>query len=136
MRFFTNRFFLRITLTLSLLVGVLVILTKADLCEKGNACDTLVNTIEPLGLLLFIPILLLPLAVIFAFVDGSIFNAWKRFAVWGIPALLVLSYVVTRDTGSHNFFSMDFSLYFLAILYGLFFLISLAIIAITAFKNG
>lgn len=80
-------------------------------------------------------ILLISLTLITFIFQNSIFEAWKKFAIWGIPVLLVLTYLVTRDTGGHNFFSMDFSLYSLAILYGLFFLISLAIIAITAFKN-
>lgn len=135
MRLFTNRLFLQVTLTLSLLMVFLVSLNKIGLCERGGICSTIVDTIEPLDFLLFVPIILLPLAVIFIFIDNRIFKVWKKFAIWGIPVLLISTYLVTRDASGRNFFSMDFSLYFLAIIYGLFFFFSLIIIAVTTYRN-
>lgn len=135
MKWLTKKLFISFILVWSTIVSVLVVLTKLDLCERGSNCNLVVHAIEPLGLFLFVPIAFLPIAIIFVFLKEVNYVSWKKFAIWAVPIVLILTYLVTRDTGGSNFFTMDFSLYFLAIIYGLFFFISLLVIGTSAWRN-
>lgn len=115
----------------------ITILSFSDYCRLNQQCVSFFVNYDPWYWMNYI--FITPLIIFFSLITipfkVSVFEAWKKFAVWGVPIVLVLTYLTTRDTGGHNFFSMDFSLYFLVIIYGLFFLTSLVIIGVTAFKN-
>lgn len=135
MRFFTKRVFLATSVFLTLFF-VFIFLLGTKYCYNDLTCRQLRKTFSE-DFLIFtalFPILLI-ISIITHFLSTSVFEAWKKFAVWAIPVLLVLTYLVTRDTGGSNFFTMDFSLYFLAIIYGLFFLSSLIVIGIATTKS-
>lgn len=137
MHFLTKTHFILIGLLGTFILVLITILSFSDLCRSNQNCISIfvnLNIWYWANYILFTPMILL-FTLITSWMRLSVFGAWKRFAVWAIPVLLVLTYFVTRDTGGNNFFTMDFSLYFLAIIYGLFFLSSLIVIGIAAFRN-
>lgn len=136
MKYLTKKKFLLFSILFLLIPLAAIIIQETCDYKSEGWCRENWTLLGELGKTTLWPsILLISLTLMTFIFQNSIFEAWKKFAIWGIPVLLVLTYLVTRDTSSHNFFSMDFSLYFLAILYSLFFLISLMIIVVTAFRN-
>lgn len=130
-------------LELTILLGIILWLVAQTLpipwCKDNVVCSEIYYS-DYLGVFVYsiigFMIAVLPFSLLTLFLKEKVFDAWKKFAVWGVPLVLILTYLVTRDTGGSNFFSMDLSLYFLAIIYGLFFLGSLAVIIFTAFKKN
>lgn len=121
------------TFILILVTGV----SFSDFCHLSQPC---VSTFVRLDIwywanYIFIAPVILFFLLITNWMNYKIFEAWKKFAIFALPIILILTFLVTRDTGGSNFFSMDYSLYFLAIIYGLFFLGSLAVIIFTALKK-
>ena len=130
-----NAFILSILLLAIPLTAIII----QELCNyrESNWCQSHWSLIGNVGKITLWPSLILFITLILScFFKASVFESWKKFAVWAVPVILILTYFITRDTGGSNFFSMDFSVYFLAIVYGLFFLTSLVIIAISAFKKN
>ena len=58
----------------------------------------------------------------------SVFEAWKRFAVWAVPVLLAITALLVIGGEGNAFFSFGFGPFILLVLYALYFLISLIII--------
>jgi len=76
----------------------------------------------PSILTFFFSLLTLPLT-------PAIFEAWKRFAVWAVPVMLVVTTLLILGGEGNAYFSFGLGPFILMILYGLYVLISLTIIA-------
>lgn len=77
----------------------------------------------PSILFLVTVILMLPLPL-------TVFERWKRFAVWGLPVLIVITYLMVaadKAQGS-GLFNYSFAPVILMFLYGTFIIVSFAII--------
>lgn len=64
-----------------------------------------------------------------------VFNTWKKFALFSVPLVLVLTYLTIKGGGREGFFSLDFTPYYLFTIYGIFFLVSIIIILIAVFRE-
>lgn len=84
--------------------------------------------------------ILLPLLLPFLFtlpLKPSVFNAWKKFAVWVIPITFVATFALMFAPSGSGLggFGGAFLLLLILILYGLYLLISLIIIAFAWWKS-
>jgi|SRR3989344_3242427 len=129
----------RVSVFFSLLaLGVVVIwnFNINNVCSVNGALS--ISCSEVFGVLLytlialtlsFIPSLLtLPLA-------SAVFEAWKRFAVWAVPAMLAITALLIFGGEGNAYFSFGLGPFILMILYGLYFLVSLIIIITVALKE-
>lgn len=135
MKFLSKRLVLAASFLLSM-VFILLLFLGTDQCYNNDLCKP-IRTILSNDFFVFtviFPIFLL-ISLITYPLKQIVFETWKKFAVWAVPVVLILTYIITNDSGSGGFFSMDFSLYYLAIVYGLFFLTSLTIIGVSAFRS-
>ena len=57
------------------------------LCYRSWLDSIFLDIINPLY---FFSLFLLPIAIVLAFVQRSIFNSWLKLAVWALPLLLIL----------------------------------------------
>lgn len=138
MHYLSKRTIVLIGLLGSIILLSLFLISSSDLCRSNPECISAFvkyNLWDWANYILITPIIL-SLSLLTYILNPRVFESWKKFAVWAMPVILLLTYLVTRDTGGSNFFSMDFSLYFLAIIYGLFFLISLVIITVSALRKN
>ena len=85
------------------------------------------NIATYLALVILPSLFALPLA-------STVFEAWKRFAVWAVPAMLAITALLILGGEGNAYFSFGFGPFILMILYGLYFLVSLVIIIIAAVK--
>lgn len=124
-----------LSLALTIVFGLIIVL-GTDACYSNPVCREVRRNVlnDYLSITMIFPILLL-ISVITYRLKSTVFESWKKFAIWAVPLVLLLTFLITRDSGGSNFFTMDYSLYFLAILYGLFFLISLTIIAVSTIRS-
>lgn len=138
MKFITKR-------TLSIFIAALAFVTltlykilPTGWCKEDFICNSIYRS-DYLGTIIYSSIGLIaatfPCLLILLFLRDEAFEAWKKFAVWTVPVVLLLTYFVTSDTGSGGFFAMDFSIYYLAIVYATFFLTSLIIIVISTLRS-
>lgn len=138
MEFATKKKVLIVTIMLSIGVWILYLILPTDWCDTNTICRGVYGN-DYLGVIIYGCIgfiaTVLPFSLITFFLHENVFETWKKFAKWSIPIVLTLMFFITQDTGGSNFFSMDFTLFFLGIIYGLFFLISLAVIAVSALRN-
>lgn len=137
MKFFTKKSVLLLSLLGTTILVLTTFLSLSDFCRSSQPCISVFvkyNIWDWANYILITPILLL-----FSFLtyrlNDVVFEAWKNFIIWALPIVFILTYFATHDSGGGSFFTMDFSIYFLAILYGLFFLTSITIIGVSAFRS-
>lgn len=84
----------------------------------------------------YLAILLIPFFLTLFFAP-SVFDAWRKFAVWAIPIVLILTFIISRmsDGGGVGVAGFHPGLLLLPVLYGLYFLVSIAIIIVTAIRE-
>lgn len=84
----------------------------------------------------YLTILLIPFFLTMFF-SPSVFGAWKKFAVWAIPIVLILTFFIGRmsDGGGVGVAGFHPALILLPVLYGFYFLVSFAIIIGTAIRE-
>jgi hypothetical protein len=71
------------------------------------------------------------------FLGEHIFDRWKWFAVFAIPIILILTFIIGRmsDGGGVGVAGFHPGLILLPVLYGFYFLVSFAIIIVTAIRE-
>jgi len=67
------------------------------------------------------------------FFKGIVFEAWKKFAVMAIPIVLLISYFITQIPTSG--FVDARPVFYMALLYGSYFLVSFVIIGLAWYRN-
>ncbi len=137
MEFFSKKNTLVVSLLGTIVLSSLTIVSFSEICRYSQACVSLFvryDLWDWANYILITPLILL-LSLLTYWLNQRVFESWKKFAVIGVPIVLVLTYFITRPTGGSNFFTMDWSLYFLAVIYGLFFLISLIIIMVSVLRS-
>ena len=141
----------KITLLSSIvvLIGAIVyadLLTR--LCKESYVCGSLYwsyfwsGTVPWTMITIFL--LVFPFSLITLPLPNVVFEAWKRFAVWGVPLVSVLAslWITSEQAHSNGFFDFGFGPIVLGFLYGVFMIISFVIIvkswirARRAFKKG
>lgn len=116
---------------------VMSILAFTSSCRSTDACLSFFIAYDPWywANYIFITPFLLILSLVTYWLNQRVFEAWKKFVIFALPVVLILTWYSTRDIGEGGFFSLDFTLFFLGIIYGLFFLISIIIILIAWAHN-
>src|SRR3990167_3788483 len=84
----------------------------------------------------YLAILLIPFFLTL-FLSSYVFGAWKKFAVWAIPVVLILTFIIGRmsDGGGVGVAGFHPGLILLPVLYGLYFITSFAIIIVSAIRE-
>lgn len=122
----------RNALITALLSIVLFVLLSEELtiCKSvlNNMCIPASDTIE-LVVMMFM-LCVSPFVIVLSFLHKTIFESWKRFAVWGVPTVAILTYLlIARDEAtSGGFFDYNITAWILGLLYGIFVVTSLVII--------
>lgn len=118
-------------------IGLVSILIFTGTCTSSDTCVSFFVKYDPWYWVtyLFISPFLLFISLLTYKMKAIVFESWKKFAIWGVPIVLTITWYLTRDTGGGGFFGVDFTFEFLLILYGLFTLISLVLIFTTAIKH-
>lgn len=139
MKYITRKNVLIFTVALSSIVGLLFFLLPTDWCRNNFLCRE-IYTNEYLGFFIYLSIAFatatLPCTLLTLLLSERVFNTWKKFALIALPFVLVLTFYVLMGSGGSNFFTMDFTLFFLSLIYGPFFLISLIIIIVSALRKS
>lgn len=137
MKFITKRRLLTASLVIGVGVYLFALLLGTDWCEGNLVCskyfywgtytDSIVLTIS--GFVFAT----LPITLITYPFSDRIFEAWKRFAVYAVPMVLIGYYYIEESGIGRGW--LDFTIVYLMMLYGTFFLISLIIIAVAAWRG-
>lgn len=126
-------------LTLSLLVTWIFVVPIVGTCSSDLVCATLVNILGPSfpEIFLFIPFLILLPALISLPLNNFVFENWKKFSVWAVPILIILSYLIIKreESVSGGFMSVEIGPLLIGLLYALYTVISLTIIGVTWYKS-
>lgn len=82
-------------------------------------------------------ILTLPCLLILFFLADRVFDRWKWFALFAIPIVLTLTFIIGRMRGGGGVGVVGFhpGLILLPVLYGVYFITSFAIIIVTAIRE-
>lgn len=128
-------------------VGLLFLLIPLSLIYVQTICDypdsewcqsnwSLIGT---LGKVTFWPsIMFFVFTLITLTMKENVFEAWKKFAMWATPLVVILTYfIMNMESGGGGVGgpSIHLGAILLPLLYGAYFLISLGIIAVSAFRN-
>lgn len=78
-----------------------------------------------------------PLLILCALLPIASFNSWKMFSVWAAPLTALLTFFIARmsDGGGVGVVGFHPGLIYIPLLYGTYFLISIGIIAVSAFRS-
>lgn len=104
-------------------------LSAEGLCWRFWSDIAAIGRITLMYGILFIPALLaLPS-------PPSVFEAWKRFAVWAVPVLFALFLLTMFVDEGNSYYSFGFTGFALVVLYALYLLSSLGIIAVAVYRS-
>lgn len=78
-----------------------------------------------------------PFLILCALLPIASFNSWKMFSVWAAPLTALLTFFVARmsDGGGIGVAGFHPGLIYIPLLYGTYFLISIGIITVSAFRS-
>ncbi len=82
----------------------------------------------------YITLLVLPALLTLPF-RQTLFESWKRFAVFAVPVILALTALLMLGDEGDPYISLGFGPFILMVLYGLYFFISLIIIIVAALRK-
>ena len=139
MKFLTKRSVILSTLTLSLLVAWIFVVPIIGTCSSDLVCTVLVDILgyDFPEILLFIPFLILFPALVSLPMNNFVFENWKKFSIWAVPILIILSYLIIRreESMGGGFMSVEIGPIIIGILYAIYSLVSLLIIGVTWYRN-
>lgn len=131
MRWLTKKRFGLVFTTIAFLAIVQWYINFLTICESDfctNIAGLMLYTSIALFFLLVPSLLTLPLKL-------RVFETWRSFALWAVPITLALSALIVIGGEGNAYISFGVGPFFLMILYGLYFLISLIIIAVSWWKT-
>ncbi len=119
---------------------VLIIYSLFSVGELGfcrdilNNCYLSVNNISE-SIMLFILAALFPFALVLQ--KPTVFEAWKRFAVWTVPVtVLLIAYILWKDShAGGGFFGISFAPLYVGFIYFVYFVGSLVVIIKSWWKS-
>lgn len=123
-----------------LLLGVsLLMMEELGVCDSVLKLQTscLIPTTDLTEWLIFtLMITILPTVVLLYCLKDRVFVAWKKFAIFAIPVVLVLIYFFTwMDSGSSGWMNIKVAPTMISLIYGIYFTISLIIITLAWWKS-
>ncbi len=140
MKWLTKRKLLIVTLAWTVLLGVFIVIARSDACYHNSVCWSFVGAADMLGMILFFPTLLLMFSIIIYPLHPLVFNRWKKFALWSVPVVVIFTLLLASiDTGGGLFDLGAGEMLVtcvLILLYGWFFIHSLALIIATARRES
>ena len=138
MNFLSKKSLVFLSLVLVVLYALLQWYKISNLCTFNGAyhvtCGNILFDIKTLSL--YASFALTPLFLTLP-TSTHIFEAWKKFALWAVPIVLILTFLISRmsDGGGVGVVGFHPGLILLPVLYGLYFLVSFAIIIVTAVRE-
>ncbi len=117
------------SLILVALFVLLGLIMRSSQCKLDSVCSSLYWSefwSEKLPTILFVLIIsIFPFSTLTLFAPNNAFDRWKRFAVWAVPILALLTLPIIKALSGDW---LDVATPTLVFLYGIYFIISLAII--------
>ena len=136
MRFLSKRNVFLFSLLFGGVLGSLIVIQETCDYDALGWCWKSWTEIGLIGQIIFWPsILTFLFSLVILPLASAVFEAWKRFAVWAVPAMLAITALLIFGGEGNAYFSFGFGPFILMILYGLYFLVSLAIIIVAAWRG-
>jgi hypothetical protein len=135
MKFLTPKNIALLVFALSVIVIFASQYSLRNICPPnviGDFCGDFFYILRSLGNIL--AYLLVPVLLMLPF-SLTVFESWKKFALWAVPIMLVLTGLLVLGGEGSSYFSFGFGPFILTLLYGAYFLASLIIIVLAILKE-
>ncbi len=132
-----KKIFLLSLLFLVIPMGAVII---QETCGRNDDlwCRDNWSLIGNIGKITFWPSILFLITSLITYpLDSKVFESWKKFAFWATPLTVFLTYIAIVMGGRGSGFGPNISIvpFLILFTYGLFFFISLIIIAVSCWRN-